>query len=85
MRRETSFARCAVVMSRRTKHGGAQGKKGGGKVAKNAKSASFVSDTARKTGRSKRSVEKRGEQSCLILDHAATTATPRAKEVGHDL
>jgi hypothetical protein len=21
----------------------------------------------------------------LILDHAATTATPRAKEVGHDL
>jgi ParB family chromosome partitioning protein len=41
-----------------TKVGGAPGKAGGGKVAKNDKMASFVEDTAAKTGFSKRTIER---------------------------
>jgi ParB-like nuclease domain len=40
------------------KHGGAPGKAGGGKKAKGANVASFVKDTAEKTGQSKRSIER---------------------------
>ncbi len=39
-----------------TKHGGLPGKAGGGKGTKDAESASFVQDTATKTGQSKRTV-----------------------------
>ena len=39
-----------------TSHGGAPGKAGGGKVAKEANFASFADDTAAKAGRSRRSV-----------------------------
>jgi hypothetical protein len=39
-----------------TKNGGAQGKAGGGKIAKDAKLAFFVADTAAKSGKSVRAV-----------------------------
>ena len=48
-----------------TKHGGAPGKAGGGKKAKDAKLASFVKDTAKKTGKAKRTIARdvsRGEK-----------------------
>ena len=48
-----------------TKHGGAPGKAGGGKKAKDAKLASFVNDTAKKTGKAKRTIARdvsRGEK-----------------------
>ena len=41
-----------------TKHGGAPGKAGGGKKAKDAKLASFVKDTAKKTGKAKRTIAR---------------------------
>ncbi len=40
-----------------TKHGGAPGKAGGGKLAKDAESASFAKDTAAKTKQSARTLE----------------------------
>jgi hypothetical protein len=69
-----------------TKRGGAPGKAGGGK-AKNAESASFVSDTARKTGRSKRTIE---QQVKIATDLApdvmeAVKASPLANEKGRPL
>jgi hypothetical protein len=48
-----------------TKHGGAPGKAGGGKKTKDAKLASFVKDTAKKTGKAKRTIARdvsRGEK-----------------------
>jgi ParB-like chromosome segregation protein Spo0J len=48
-----------------TKHGGAPGKAGGGKKAKDAKLASFVKDIAKKTGKAKRTIARdvsRGEK-----------------------
>jgi hypothetical protein len=48
-----------------TKHGGVPGKAGGGKKAKDAKLASFVKDTAKKTGKAKRTIARdvsRGEK-----------------------
>jgi hypothetical protein len=41
-----------------TKHGGAPGKAGGGKKAKDAKLVSFVKDTAKKTGKAKRTIAR---------------------------
>lgn len=43
---------------RGTKHGGAPGRAGGGKKAKDAKLASFADDTAKKTQRSKRDIAR---------------------------
>jgi len=68
MRRALSAAEEVQALARRkelyllvhpeTKKGGASGKKGGGKKAKSDKMASFAEDTASKTGKSKRSVQR---------------------------
>lgn len=69
-----------------TKHGGAQGRAGGGKVtsAKDAKFASFVEDTAGRTGRSKRSVAQdvaRAEALGDDLDRVAGTSLDKGAEL----
>jgi hypothetical protein len=66
IRRELTPAQRAKVTAQRkgayqkahpeTKTGGAPGKAGGGKVAKNANLASFAADTASKSGKSIRAV-----------------------------
>jgi hypothetical protein len=48
---------CLFLKHPETKHGGAPGKAGGGKKAKNEKFSSFAQDTADKTGLSKRAIE----------------------------
>jgi ParB-like chromosome segregation protein Spo0J len=59
-----------------TRQGGAPGKAGGGKVAKMAKTASFATDQAQKTGRSDRAVRadvERARKIPRILDCAGTS------------
>ena len=70
-----------------TKHGGAPGKAGGGKKAKDAKLASFVKDTAKKTGKAKRTIARdvsRGEKGANS-QWSIPMSTPyerRATEIG---
>jgi ParB-like chromosome segregation protein Spo0J len=59
-----------------TKQGGAPGKAGGGKDTKPAKLATFAEDTARKTGESRRKVERdatRGKKVKVLADIAGTS------------
>jgi ParB/Sulfiredoxin domain len=59
-----------------TKHGSAPGKAGGGKKAKDAKLASFVEDTAKKTNTPKRTIARdatRGKKVTVLADIVGTS------------
>ena len=66
----------------RTKHGGAPGKAGGGKKTKDAKIASFVDDTAAKTGKARRTVALDAERGAIDgIEDAIGTSLDKGDEV----
>ncbi len=96
VRRELSAAQRSKLIAQRkavyieehpeTKHGGAPGKKGGGKQkGKDPNLRSFVKDTVKKTGRSKAAVERdarRGEKlEADILDRVQGTSLDKGVEL----
>jgi N6-adenosine-specific RNA methylase IME4 len=66
----------------RTKHGGAPGKAGGGKKTKDAKIASFVDDTAAKTGKARRTVALDAKRGAIDgIEDAIGTSLDKGDEV----
>jgi N6-adenosine-specific RNA methylase IME4 len=84
-RNELSPAERAIHVSRRkeiyerlhpvTKHGGAPGKAGGGKIAKEENFSSFADDTAAKSGRTERSVRQDSTRAKHIPQIASVIGT----------
>ncbi len=66
-----------------TKHGGAPGKAGGGKKAKDAKLAPFAEATAKATGQSKRKVARDATRAtkCVVLSEIAGTCLDNGTEL----
>lgn len=67
-----------------TKHGGAPGKAGGGKKAKDAKLAAFAEATAKATGQSRRKVERdatRAKQIKKVLGDVVGTSLDKGDEL----
>ena len=67
-----------------TRTGGAPGKAGGGKKVKNAKTASFVEETAQKTGKKKRTVARsatRGKRGKTWLAQITGTCLDKGDEI----
>jgi ParB-like chromosome segregation protein Spo0J len=66
-----------------TKQGGAPGKAGGGKKAKPAKSATFADDTAKKTGKSRRKIERdvTRAKKVKVLPEIAGTCLDKGDEI----
>ena len=67
-----------------TKHGGAPGKAGGGKKAKDAKLAAFAEATAAATGQSRRKVERdatRAKQTKIVLKDIVGTSLDKGDQL----
>jgi hypothetical protein len=67
-----------------TRHGGAPGKAGGGKKAKDAKLAAFAQATAKATGQSRRKVERdatRAKQTRKVLEDVVGTSLDKGDQL----
>jgi ParB-like chromosome segregation protein Spo0J len=93
VRNDLSPAERAIFISRRkeiyerlcpqAKHGGAPGKAGGGKVAKEPKFGSFAQETAKSTGRSKSSIKQDATRAKRIpqIAEVAGTSLDKSEEL----